>query len=50
MAPNSTITDPQAIRLLQNVVSKTPNLAPALNQHRQARKAAGVTIDISFDE
>jgi len=25
-------------------------LAPALNQHRQARKPAGSTIDISFDE
>jgi len=44
------ITDPQAIRTLQNVVSGTPNLAPVLNQCRQARKAAGNTIDISFDK
>jgi len=36
--------------MLHNVVSGTPNLAPALNQCRQARKAAGSTINISFDE
>jgi len=36
--------------MLHNVVSGTPNLAPVLNQHRQARKAAGSTIDISFDK
>jgi len=36
--------------MLHNVVSGTPNLAPALDQHRQARKAAGSTILISFDE
>jgi len=50
IAPDSQMSDPHAVRMLHNVVSGTPNLAPALNQHRQARKAAGSTIDISFDE
>jgi len=36
--------------MLHNVVSGTPNLAPALKQCRQARKAAGSTINILFDE
>jgi len=44
------ISDPHAVRMSHNVVSGTPNLAPALGQHRQARKAAGLTINISFDE
>jgi len=49
IAPDSQMSDPHAVRMLHNVVSGTPNLAPALNQCRQARKAAGSTIDISFD-
>jgi len=36
--------------MLHNVVSGTPNLTPVLNQCRQARKAAGSSIFISFDE
>jgi len=50
IAPGSQISDPHAVRMLHNVVSGTPNLAPVLNQYRQARKAAGSTILISFDE
>ena len=50
IAPDSQITDPHAVRMLHNVVSGTPNLAPVLNQYRQARKAAGSSINISFDE
>jgi len=50
IAPDSQISDPHAVRMLHNVVSGTPNLAPVLNQHRQARKAAGSTINISFDK
>jgi len=50
IAPDSMISDPHAVRMLHNVVSGTPNLAPVLNQYRQARKAAGSTINISFDE
>ena len=45
IAPDSMISDPQAVRMSQNVVSGTPNLAPGLNQYRQARKAAGNTFD-----
>jgi len=50
IAPDSQMSDPHAVRMLHNVVSGTRNLAPVLNQYRQARKAAGSTIDISFDE
>jgi len=50
IAPDSMISDPHAVRMLHTVISGTPNLAPALNQHRQARKAAGSTSLISFDE
>jgi len=50
IAPDSKIANPQAARMLQNVVSGTPSLAPALNQCRQARKAAGNTTGISFDQ
>jgi len=50
IAPDSQMSDPHAVRMLHNVVSGTPNLAPALNHYRQARKAAGSTINISFDE
>jgi len=50
IAPDSQTSDPHAARMLHNVVSGTPNLAPVLNQRRQARKAAGSTINISFDE
>jgi len=50
IAPDSMISDPHAVRMLHNVVSGTPNLAPVLNQYRQARKAAGASINISFDE
>jgi len=50
IARESMISDPHAVRMSHNVVSGTPNLAPALNQHRQARKAAGSMINISFDK
>jgi len=50
IAPDSQMSDPHAMQMLHNVVSGTPNLAPVLSQHRQARKAAGSTINISFDE
>jgi len=50
IAPDSMISDPQAAGMLQNRGSKPPHWAPALNQHRQARKAAGTTINISFNE
>ena len=46
IAPDSQMSDPHVVRMLHNVVSGTPNLAPALNQHRRARKAAGSTIDM----
>jgi len=50
IAPDSMISDPHAVRMLHNVVSGTPNLAPVLNKYRRARKAACSTINISFDE
>jgi len=50
IAPDSQMSDPHAARMLHNVVSGTPNLAPALDQCRQARKAAGSSICVSFDE
>jgi len=36
--------------MLHDVVSGTPNLAPVLNQCRQARKAAGLSVLVSFCE
>jgi len=50
IAPDSQMSDAHAVRMLHNVVSGTPNLAPVLNQYRQARKAAGSSNNISFDE
>jgi len=50
IAPDSQMSDPHAAQMLHNVVSGTPNLAPVLNECRQARKAAGSAINISFNE
>ena len=50
IAPDSHISDAQGVRMLANVVNGTPNLAPVLNQYRQARKAAGRDISISLDD
>ena len=50
IAPDSHISDAQGVRMLANVVNGTPNLAPVLNQYRQARKAAGKDISISLDD
>ena len=49
IAPDSEIRDPQAVRMLQNVLNGTPNLSQVLNQYRQARKAAGRDISITLD-
>ena len=50
IAPDSEIRDPQAVRMLQNVLNGMPNLSQVLNQYRQARKAAGKNITITLDD
>ena len=49
MAPDDALSNSQKVRMLQNVVSGVPHLANVLNTYRQARRAAGRTIEIDFD-
>lgn len=49
MAPNDALSKNQKVRMSQNVVSGTPHLAGVLTTYRQACRASGKSINISFD-
>ena len=50
MAPDSAINPDQSVRMLQNCISGTPNLANVLSNQRQTLKASGKPIKIELDE
>ena len=49
-APGSALNNDQSVRMLQNTISGTPNLAHVLVNYRQAMRAAGKSEEIRFDD